>query len=152
METFCLNYKLEDAGWAIASVAFEGNTVDMRVSYLHDTLRELAEAAISLVNGAVDARVLLIDEPGEHQLYLERAANDDLRFEIRWYEDWASWGMHSSKKYELRLKGTTSVRRFRHEVLNVLWNLNQDYGPAKYKEMWLKHEFPTVLYAQLEKS
>jgi hypothetical protein len=152
MDKFTIKYELEDAGWAQASIDFQGDSVQMTASYLHDTLRELAEAAISIVNGAKTARVVFMDEPGEHQLLLCRLSDDKIEFEVRWFDDWESWGMLPADKYDVRLQGSTTIRRFRHEVLNVLWKIFEEYGAENYKEKWIEHEFPLNKYEELKEA
>ncbi len=43
---FSLSYKVEEHGWATIYVSDGIETIDSAVSYLHDSLLELAEMAI----------------------------------------------------------------------------------------------------------
>lgn len=145
-----LDYELWGAGWAMATIRSGAHEIKAVASYLHDSLLELAGAAIRLSNGAPEANVVFMDEPGEHHLVLQRREGRQLAFEVRWYDDWASWGIHPPDRYTVALKGMTTVRRFRHQVLNVLWRLDQTLGPERYKEQWIEADFPSEEYAKLK--
>lgn len=145
-----LNYEVEDGGWATASISFDSERIKMTVSYLHDSLGELVGSAVNLVNGAKAARVIFMDEPGEYQLLLKRHCGDDITFELRWFEDWESWGLHPPDKFDVRLQGTTTIWQFREEVLNNLARILEKHGIEGYKEAWGEHDFPLEQYEQLK--
>jgi len=73
----------------------------MTVSYLHDTLAEFITAANLLLKGAPDARVIAMDEPGEHLVHLQAFSAANLAIEIRWFKDWASWNLITEKEFEV---------------------------------------------------
>ena len=122
----------------------------MTASYLSDPLRDLAEAALRLCSGTPEATVVFMDEPGEHHLVLRSDDGDGLTFEFRWFADWASWGMQSVDRYSVALRGETTVGRLRHQVVNVLWELDETLGPEEYLDRWIKAELPAEVYAQLQ--
>ncbi len=132
----------------MARIRDGGSSADITVSYLHDSLRELAEVARALQRGADEGRVLFMDEPGETQL-LFRRTGDALRYEARWFDDWNGWGMHPSEKFKVILSGTTTVRRFIGEVRSQMEALLEEHGLEGYKEKWVEHEFPMDLLTQL---
>lgn len=43
-----LNYILKNAGWAVLEISNEEETLSIDISYLHDSLKNLAESAIDL--------------------------------------------------------------------------------------------------------
>jgi hypothetical protein len=147
---FKLTYDLEGDGWAMARIQDGDTHLDITLSYLHDSLRELAEAARALATGADSARVVFLDEPGEVELLLN-GADDSLRYEARWFDDWSSWGMHPSDRFKVALSGMTTVRRFVGEVRSQLEVLLRDHGAAGYKQRWGEHDFPEELLVQLQK-
>lgn len=121
----------------------------MIASYLSDPLRDLTEATLRLCAGVPEATVVFMDEPGEHHLVLNLSSGDRLAYEIRWFDDWASWGMRPPDRYTTVLRGEATVRRLRHQVLNVLWELDETFGPEGYRERWGRAAFPVEAYAQL---
>lgn len=145
---FSLIYDLEGAGWAMARIQDGEHTVDAAVSYLHDSLRELGEAARALRAGADTARVVFMDEPGETQMLLTQR-DGVLGYELRWYADWNSWGKYPESKFEMILRGTTTVSRFFGEVLKEFEALLAAHGEEGYKERWVQHDFPLDLLGEL---
>ena len=144
-----LEYTLAGSGWADASVSDGEFAVFMQVSYLHDSLANLAKAALDMGAGAQEATVVFMDEPGEHQLVLHRREQDALTVELRWYDDWASWGLVPVDRYATVLTTRTSRAELRAEVLKVLDRLNETFGPAEYRQLWIEHDFPIDLHQEL---
>ena len=143
-----LEYELHRAGWATARV-LDRDRVEMAVSYLHDTVGELAASAQEVEAGCRESRVVFMDEPGEHQLLLTNERDGTYFYEVRWYDDWASWGMHSQDKFKTLLSGTVSVRRYRHQVVKILHELYKKHGPDEYQSLWVEHPFPIERYMAL---
>lgn len=141
-DRFYFDYELHEAGWATARIRDSDFTVDMTVSYLHDSLRELANAAFTISRTPGTSRVVFMDEPGEHQLTLTREYGQECHYSICWFEDWDSWGMKSLPGSRNVCSGTVSVRRLVHQVYSCLWTLYEQYGVAGYKERWGEHDFP----------
>ena len=145
---FSITYDLEGAGWAMARIQDGEHKMEATISYLHDSLRELGEAARALRDGADFARVVFMDEPGEVQMLLTRR-DHALDYELRWFDDWNSWGMHPDDKFETIFGGTSTVARFCGEVRKEFDALLADHGEAGYKEKWCEHDFPTDLLREL---
>ena len=143
-----IDYELTGAGWAELKWTDAGETLYIAVSYLHDSLGQLAQSALELKKLG-SAKVFFLDEPGEHHLFLDRAG-ESLNYEIRWFDDWASWGIHPPDKYEIVLAGSTSARRCQHQVVITLHRVLEQYGLEGYKEQWVQHEFPEEKYRQLQ--
>ncbi|MCC9658794.1 hypothetical protein [Rhodopirellula halodulae] len=144
MTKFTLAYELHEHGWATATLCNDDVSVDMTVSYLHDTLRELANAAYHVSRGTADRMVVFMDEPGEHQLKIMRLDDSNCSYSIDWYDDWHSWGMKSvGDGYPKRItEGVVSARRFMQQVHTVLWTLFDTFGIDGYKSRWCEHDFP----------
>jgi hypothetical protein len=144
-----LNYILDDHGWANLRLTQGGQTVDMTVSYLHDTLAELVTAANLLLKGASEAKVVAMDEPGEHLIYLQ--ATDDLyvAVEVRWFRDWASWNLITEKEFEVVFKADCTIKNFAFEVFATAKAILDNDGLEGYKEKWMRHDFPIDEYRRL---
>jgi putative exporter of polyketide antibiotics len=67
-----ISYIVEDAGWAQITISDGEGEIVNDVSYLHDSLRDLAELAIEMRSGAKTAKAIFMDEPGELQLVVSR--------------------------------------------------------------------------------
>jgi len=145
---FSLEYILEGAGWACFHIQDGLKSFYATASYLHDSLRELAEAARALVQGAQNVRVVFMDEPGEVQLCLCHSG-DVISYEARRFDDWNSWGMHPDDAYEVVAAGVTTASIFVAEVHKALRVLYETYGVETYKEKWIEHDFPVGLLEEL---
>ena len=139
-----LRYTLEKAGWATATWD-DGAAVEITVSYLHDSLKDLAESVI-LLESREPASVLFMDEPGEHMLLLERSG-EEVSYQLRWFQDWASWNFVPQTEFRVVAEGTMSFDHYRRQVSAVLRNILALHGLAKYKELWIEHEFPMEQYS-----
>ena len=146
---FELDYIVEKAGWAVAKASYEGVDIEMSVSYLHDSLKELAETTLQMVNGGNSAKVVFMDEPGEHQIIFKKQNAEEIQFTIRWYDGYESEGTYPSEKYKTILEGTCTLSRLKHQVTNILWNILESLGEDRYLELWGEHEFPKDLYKKL---
>lgn len=144
-------YILHRAGWATAILSCQDQAVEMTVSYLHNSLRDLASAVIALVNGATEVSVIFMDEPGEHRLVLRRKDQTTVSLEVRWYEDWYSWGIGRSD-FETRFSGVTRLVHLRGQVLSTLKQILDEYGEVGYQQMWCRHKFPIEELRQLQAS
>lgn len=145
---FSIEYKVQEHGWAEVFISDGETTIDSPVSYLHDSLRELAEMAISIKAGHKQSKVVFMDEPGELQ-FLVTLKGEQANYEARWYNDWASWGMGSESEFKPMLQGSCSSSRIVHQITKVLWHIHQNVGPEKYKELWGEHEFPVKQFTVL---
>ena len=143
-----ISYIVEDAGWAQITISGGEGEIVNDVSYLHDSLRDLAELAIEMRSGAKTAKAIFMDEPGELQLVVSKNQNQ-IAFEARWFKDWQSWGLTSSSDYDVLLKGEATVQHLVDQVTDVLTKIHKNIGPKKYKEMWVEHEFPSEQYREL---
>lgn len=149
MSRFTIDYTLADHGWADVRFANSLGQCESGVSYLHDSLGQLADMAIKLQHGAVSAKTVFMDEPGELQFAVE-VRDDKAVYEIRRFRDWHSWGMRPENDYEVGLSGSCQPRRIVQQIFAVLRDIHDEIGPEEYKKRWLKHEFPSEKYRSLK--
>jgi hypothetical protein len=145
-----INYVLYDAGWAEGWVAASDCSVRMNVSYLHNSLQQLGNAVLQLHQGAKSASVVFMDEPGEHHLLFESKGGEQIAVELRWYTDWASWGMHSPGDYQVRLETTCTLAELTVQVFEILRTIHETFGPEGYRKKWIEHDFPLPEFRQLQ--
>ncbi len=145
---FTISYKVEGHGWAMVYLSDGEATVDSPVSYLRDSLLDLAKMALSMKAGHGESKAVFMDEPGELQLVVD-IEDGQAQYEARWFKDWASWGMHPESDYEVVLKGFTTPTRMVQQITQVLYEIHQNLGPEKYKALWCEHEFPMREFKEL---
>jgi len=143
-----LEYKVEDAGWAVAIIGNGTEEKTITVSYLNDSLKQLAESAI-FINEQKAKRVVFMDEPGEHHLIVKTISDNEVEYELRWYEDWTDWNAMEDEKSTIVLTGKTRKIRFVNEVRNILIGIMENIGTELYEKKWVNHEFPTEEYQKL---
>lgn len=68
---FTLKYNLKEAGWADVEIRSGEERVEIVVSYLHDTLRELAEAARALSKGSDLVPPSFCQMAGQGELFID---------------------------------------------------------------------------------
>ncbi len=141
-------YILDGTGWATATLGDATYKIAMTASYLNDSLGELAQTAVSLRDGDTVATVVFMDEPGEHHLVLERVG-DDLRIQVRWFDDWASRGLYPVDQFDTVLETHGTVQEFVAVVTGALDNVLKEWGTKGYKVKWVKHSFPMKKYRLL---
>jgi len=144
-----IEYIVEDAGWADCRINNGETVTECNVSYLHDTLLELAQSAIKIQNRK-NVSVVFMSEPGEHQLILNRINETDIDFELRWYSDWASLGMYDENDFEIMQSGKTTVAKYVNQIRNLMLKIMDEIGAELYNEKWVSHEFPIAEFNQLK--
>jgi len=142
-----LNYRVLDAGWAKVEISCDEAHIELTASYLHDSLRDLASAALALVNGAREVTVIFMDEPGEHHVVFRRADGENVDLDILWYSDYKSWGIGSGPA-ETRLSCHTRLAHVRGQVFSALKEILAEDGIDGYREKW-EYEFPLKEYEAL---
>jgi hypothetical protein len=120
----------------------------MTVSYLHDSLRELAASIVRLRAGESEAKIIFIAEPGEHHLILKRVG-ENVNLEVIWFDDWASWKLTPATEPMSVLAATVPLAEFHYAVTNALAGLLDAFGLEGYKKKWIEHEFPLNEYKRL---
>ncbi|HEU4401395.1 MAG TPA: hypothetical protein VFT43_04760, partial [Candidatus Polarisedimenticolia bacterium] len=126
-------------------------SVSMPVSYLHDSLRELARAILRLSDGEPEALVTFMDEPGEHHLTLRRL-NDDVAVAVQWTDSWTDGKPIPQGQGRTLLEARVAFSELQKAVIAALDDLMNSLGVAGYKEKWVEHDFPTAEYQKLRAS
>jgi hypothetical protein len=148
--SFSLAYELNGTGWADARIGNGQTDLEVTVSYLHDSLKQLGELALALLKGQTKGTVSFFDEPGEHILEVSRV-NNDLTFEVRWHDDWKS-ALEGTAKQKVVLTGATTVQEFVGAVRGQLLLVLERHGLKGYKELWVEHDFPNGVLRELQAS
>src|SRR5262245_26899332 len=120
----------------------------MTASYVHDTLRNLAQTVLALCVGQSEGTVGVIDEPGEHQLHLRRSG-DEILVEVEWYDDWASLELGSHHEPRTVLTATVSLAELLRLTTDVLGDVLGTLGMQGYKDRWIEHDFTATEYGRL---
>ena len=144
-----IEYKVENAGWATTYIGNGEKTEKFAVSYLRDSLKELANSAIEIREKDYKS-VTFMDEPGEHVLILNRRGEKIIDYELRWYKDWLSWNLVDENDFELVLKGQTTLPKYINQIRKVLNEIMTELGLKKYKEKWIEHDFPMEEYGKIK--
>jgi hypothetical protein len=143
-----IGYVLSGTGWATLSFRADAGPMAFAVSYLHDSLGDLARMGLDLVKGAQHASAVFMDEPGEVHLVVT-GEKDELAFELRRYRDWASWGITAMDDYEVVDRGTLQRVDLVRNIHAILERIYVELGLAKYRELWVEHDFPLRTYEGL---
>lgn len=144
-----IDYKLENAGWAIVKISEGYREVVLSPSYLHDSLKNLAESALQLKTKN-EQTVIFMDEPGEHWLVLKKRNNNEIEYQLRWYDHWASKNIVAEDDYKIVLMGTTTLPKYINQVRKNLIHIYEEFGPDRYKEKCIMHDFPMYEYELLK--
>jgi hypothetical protein len=145
-----IKYNLGTHGWADVRLSSGLRRATISVSYLHDTLADLIGAANLLLKGAPEAKVLLMDEPGEHLVYLRAIDKAHVAVEARWFKDWASWNFVTEKDYKVVFSNEDTISSFSTQILENAERLLSKYGMDGYKARWIEHDFPMDEYNRLK--
>ncbi len=143
-----LKYEINGAGWATVTLTAAESSVRMTASYVHDSLGNLADAVLGLVDGKSETTAVFMDEPGEHHLHFRRE-RDQVAVTVTWYDDWASWNMSPKTAPKTVLSTTASLMDLRRLVTEALADVLKEHGMQGYKEKWSEHEFPVAQYERL---
>jgi hypothetical protein len=150
--TFRVEYEVGEAGWATCRVTCGDQTVDMIASYLHDSLHQLCDVVASVAAGARTGLVSFMDEPGEHQMFLERIDGAKVALRIVWHDDWATWGIGRRSDGQLVLEGTTTLAHLRGQTYATARHILDSLGPEEYRRRWTAHDFPDAAFTRLKKA
>ncbi len=148
---FEIKYELRRRGIAEIIFSIDKKELVARASYFSDPLLDLTETAIHIQKGVSESSVVFMGKTGEHHLVLQRQEENQLSFEIRWFEKRASWGQVPMDCYVVSLKGNTTVDDYCLQILNILSQIDQKLGPHQYKKQWINAEFPSEAYSTLKK-
>jgi hypothetical protein len=143
-----LAYEVGEAGWALLRFLDEGEEQVFAVSYLHDSLAHLADAALHLCKGGQSIDVVFMDEPGEVHLFAQ-GCGDLLRYELRGYGDWASWGITAMDDYQVLAQGEIRRHDLVFNIHRILDGIHRTLGPQEYRKRWVEHDFPLDAHRRL---
>lgn len=148
MDKLKLEYELFDSGWASMNFAAPYGEYEASISYLHNSLDQLADMALDLKKGLKESKAAFATEPGEVQ-FIVKILEGRAAYEIRQFRDYESREGIRVNQSELILKGLTSPTRVIQQITTILWKVYEHIGPQEYKKRWKAHDFPTDKYKAL---
>jgi len=143
-----LTYILEGVGWAKAVIEYDGQRLEMRISWMSDALSRMLDVATQIAQGAQEARFGFTDEPGEHECVVCRTDADQVLIRVFWYKEWTPPGPDTGEQV---FACTCLAAQFCAEVLRCGKQLLDEHGTEGYKELWCEHEFPDEKFENLSK-
>lgn len=148
-EVLFIEYNVIGSGWATVRIGNNETSIEISVSYLNDSLKELAKSAIA-IKKCVFEKVVFMDEPGEHILLLNRKNDTRMEYELRWYSEYDSWSLINEDNFTLELKGEITMVKYVNQVRNILIDILREMNLEEYKERWINHQFPIDEYIFLK--
>tara|TARA_R110002020_G_C16117543_1_gene760086 strand:- start:434 stop:913 length:480 start_codon:yes stop_codon:yes gene_type:complete len=142
------DYILKEHGWAIGTLKSRDFSAKFNASYLHDTPKSIINALIGLLTDRNRVVIPFYDEPGEHQIVIEKIDSIKITIELKWYQDYATQYMIDTDKYESLFKGETTLKSLISNGFNSIKRILDENGIDGYKEKW-RHEFPISDYKKL---
>lgn len=142
------DYILEEHGWAVGKLKSRDFSAEFNASYLHDTLNSIINALIGLLTDRNRVVIPFYDEPGEHQIVIEKIDSTKITIELKWYENYATEYMIDTDKYESLFKGETTLKSLVSNGFDSIKKILDENGIEGYKEKW-RHEFPISDYNKL---
>ena len=137
------DYELRRAGWATATFCLGAAPVAVAVSYLHDSLRDMARALLGLDASPDEVAGFFVDEPGTVVLVMRRPDDHALDLELFRFQDWISqWPPRREERPESLGSARHRWRTFRGGVMPVLQRLLRVHRTAGYLKLWAAHPFP----------
>lgn len=139
-EDLILNYKLAGAGWSECTIIIGNRHATVTASYLSDALGDLADAVISIADGAKEAQAAFTEEPGT---YLWKFMQDgkDVHMEIHEYADWLNDDIEDEPS-KLIIEGTCTRLALMHAMVWCMKDVLDEYGFDCYLTKWIEHPFP----------
>jgi hypothetical protein len=145
------NYHLTGTGWAEAFFSSNTQNIRFEISYLSDPLSELFEGLCRLINNQSDTeKIIFAEEPGEHSLIISKQADDAIKVEIFWSNEWEE--LSNSKtpnKKGLIYADIDTLNNFSKVVCIGIDSLLERLTLTEYKEKWSLFEFPIKSYKSL---
>ena len=141
-------YQLDGAGWAELRLHAQPQPFCCAVSYLHDSLGDLAKMALAMQKGATQSEAVFMNEPGEVTLVVT-GAKDTLQYELREYSDWASWGIVAVDDHVVVARGEILRQELVRNIHRILQRMDIEVGAKRYRELWIEHDFPQRDYESL---
>lgn len=139
--------ELTGPGWMRLTLAHGPRSVELIASYLNDTPRELLDALLRVLNGEREARVVLVEEPGEAVMRLRVLPGELLRIET--YAPTED-GPPPGDPGEPVFRHTELAERFAARVWGELGRLLREHGEDGFHRHWGLGGFPRQEYDTLE--
>ncbi len=145
-------YKLYGPGWALAELRLGEINIKSEVSYLENTLGDLANGLRCCHEALCDDEerehsfiVELHEEPSGYEMMFELVEADRLQIKVNRYSNLAMReGLLESYSEECSWKGFTK------QLVTELENILGEHGIIGYKETWVEHDFPLVDFLWLK--
>ena len=142
-----INYQLIGSGWAKLDLCIDQQQIQLFASYLHDSLTDLLQATLALLNGKQEAKAYIIDEPNEYRCCFS-TLGQQLTITI-WQFDKA-WSIQDDEQGSLLFQAQCRLNTFAGALLATCQKLTQSYSLITYRQLWKNHDLPISLIAQLQ--
>jgi len=147
---FEFNYILGDCGWSTLDVTIDDRRYSFCVSFLNDSLQQLASAIRALLIHGGQETVVFIDEPGEFHLNLDQLNEEYIEILGRWHPRLYSMGTGREKDFQFIFTHKIGLHYFAKLVLQDLDLMYKQYGTKEYADRWVNHPFPYKEYELLK--
>ena len=145
MQTVTLVYKLDEAGWASATLVTPTKGVAFGPSYLSDALGDLVRAVVGIANArrsrppfVFEQRVEWFGEPVGLDLIFETQQDGSVRLQLVEMPDES----HRRTGRQVIFDDQIDFEIFAHSVYGQASQILQVHGADGYKERWKLHDFP----------
>jgi len=145
--SIAFTYRLVEAGWSEARLAFGDRWVELSASYLEDALGDLLSAVQSVRDGADHARASWAEEPGEFRWLFDR---DGGMVEVRvlWFDDQLDHLPDDAG--DERIVGRVALDELVAAIAAGAREVLERHGEQGYRERWIEHPFPVAQLQRLE--
>ena len=141
-----LHYEVSNGGWATLGMHHPRGNAVIDVSYLHDSLLDLAKAAIASITTEELAEVIFVEEPGHVVMEVGPVTGSELPLTVIRYEDWPE---REANQAEVVLKARIQRDNFVREVAHLLEDIQQKLGEPEYSRRWKLAPFPSEVAQRL---
>ncbi|MBX3315923.1 MAG: hypothetical protein KF902_03555 [Phycisphaeraceae bacterium] len=138
---------MNELGWAWLVITSGVARVDSNVSYLHDSLGDLARVALEYVHGFCVCEIPFIGEPGAIICKFFRDG-DSVRLVVHRDPDALESGARSPQA-RLVLEASEHHLTFARNVCAILHDVWTTTGLATYRAVWHSNDFPLATYLRL---
>ena len=150
-----LKFRLRRSGWAKLTLVAGRRRLAIDVSWLQDSMNDLLQVVIGLLQDWNAGRVIFIYEPGSYECLLTRQ-EEELVVEVFDRPD-TMWGSREHDPRSPRVfTARTDPRALACELVRELDRVYRQHGFTGYRHRWMKTDFPVsrylVLVALLDRS
>lgn len=150
---FKLQYKLDDHGWAEVRIQLGKYVAEATVSFLEDTLGDLASETQFVLNAEVAAtmglcrrkEVLFEEERSRFKLTIKQPGAGLVRLKLARE---TGTGQEASRWYT-KAEVDVPLKDFAREIERVLADIYLTHGLKGYKARWVAHDFPFHVWLAL---